>query len=169
MNSERRNHPQRTSKCCNSETTHFHHSRAVNGPPGSLRPTDVCSFSCSRRRTARRQHRAAACRAGLQNGTSWPRSPAAEMHWSREVVAGRAAEGSGGTKEPVSALRRLANVATGTDPRNPGFHRFVLAERLDEVLLAANRRLGPMSDERYRLQRVRDEENRRVGRSPDPT
>jgi exonuclease SbcC len=61
-----------------------------------------------------------------------------------------------------AALRRLANVATGIEPRNPGFHRFVLAERLDEVLLAANRRFGPMSDERYRLQRVRDEENRRV-------
>lgn len=74
-----------------------------------------------------------------------------------------------GRESRSAALRRLANVATGSEPRNPGFHRFVLAERLDEVLLAANRRLGPMSDERYRLQRVRDEENRRVGRSPDPT
>ncbi|MGA7742976.1 MAG: SMC family ATPase [Polyangia bacterium] len=67
-----------------------------------------------------------------------------------------------GRESRSTALRRLANVATGSEPRNPGFHRFVLAERLDEVLLAANRRLGPMSDERYRLQRVRDEENRRV-------
>jgi exonuclease SbcC len=67
-----------------------------------------------------------------------------------------------GRESRSAALRRLANVATGSEPRNPGFHRFVLAERLDEVLLAANRRLGPMSDERYRLQRVRDEENRRI-------
>lgn len=61
-----------------------------------------------------------------------------------------------------TVLRRLADTATGVKPKNPGFHRFVLAERLDEVLLAANRRLGPMSGERYRLERVRDEENRLV-------
>jgi exonuclease SbcC len=59
-------------------------------------------------------------------------------------------------------LRRRSQVATGAEPRNPGFHRFVLAERLDEVLLAGNRRLGPMSNGRYLLQRVREEENQRV-------
>lgn len=62
----------------------------------------------------------------------------------------------------AATLRRLANVATGAEPRNPGFHRFVLAERLDEVLLAANRRLSPMSNGRYVVQRVREEENQRV-------
>lgn len=60
------------------------------------------------------------------------------------------------------ALQRLARAATGSEPRNPGFHRFVLAERLDEVLLAANRRLGPMSHDRYVLGRVRTEEDQRV-------
>jgi exonuclease SbcC len=67
-----------------------------------------------------------------------------------------------GRESRAGMLRRLANVANGTEPRNPGFHRFVLAERLDEVLLAANRRLGPMSGERYRLQRVQTEESLRV-------
>ena len=67
-----------------------------------------------------------------------------------------------GRESRAATLRRLANVATGAEPRNPGFHRFVLAERLDEVLLAANRRLGPMSNGRYVLQRVREEENQRV-------
>ena len=67
-----------------------------------------------------------------------------------------------GRESRAATLRRLANVATGAEPRNPGFHRFVLAERLEEVLLAANRRLGPMSNGRYVLQRVREEENQRV-------
>ena len=67
-----------------------------------------------------------------------------------------------GREGRAATLRRLADVATGAAPRNPGFHRFVLAERLDEVLLAANRRLGPMSESRYRLQRVLEEENQRI-------
>jgi exonuclease SbcC len=67
-----------------------------------------------------------------------------------------------GRESRAATLRRLADVATGAVPRNPGFHRFVLAERLDEVLLAANRRLGPMSESRYRLQRVLEEENQRI-------
>jgi exonuclease SbcC len=67
-----------------------------------------------------------------------------------------------GREGRFGALKRLASAANGTAPRNPGFHRFVLAERLDEVLLAANRRLGPMSNDRYVLRRVRIEEDQRM-------
>jgi exonuclease SbcC len=62
----------------------------------------------------------------------------------------------------ATALRLLADAASGQRPRNPGFHRFVLASKLEDVLAAANRRLAAMSGDRYRLLRVTQEENQKV-------
>jgi exonuclease SbcC len=58
-------------------------------------------------------------------------------------------------------VQRLADLASGRSPANPGFHRFVLGYRLDEVLLHANGRLATMSGGRYRLQRPTEARGKR--------
>ena len=54
------------------------------------------------------------------------------------------------------ALSTLSELASGKNPHNPGFHRFVLGTLLDQVLQAANNRLMSMTANRYRLERVRE-------------
>lgn len=51
-------------------------------------------------------------------------------------------------------LRLLADVARGKNERHISFHRYMLAQRLDEVLHNATQRLQTMSDGRYSLQRL---------------
>ncbi|MCX7718830.1 MAG: hypothetical protein N2111_10585, partial [Candidatus Sumerlaeaceae bacterium] len=58
-------------------------------------------------------------------------------------------------------VQRLADLASGRAPANPGFHRFVLGYRLDEVLMHANGRLATMSGGRYRLQRKTEARGKR--------
>ena len=55
-------------------------------------------------------------------------------------------------------VERLSNYANGKVAGRPSLHRFVLATRLDEVLMAANNRLAAMSNDRYRLDRMVVEE-----------
>jgi exonuclease SbcC len=55
----------------------------------------------------------------------------------------------------------IADVATGDNPRRLSFERYVLAALLDEVIAAANQRLGLMSGHRYLLRRHEDVEDRR--------
>ena len=56
---------------------------------------------------------------------------------------------------------RIAEVANGTNREGITFQRFVLAALLDDVLLAASKRLHIMSNGRYQLQRVRERTDRR--------
>ena len=60
-----------------------------------------------------------------------------------------------------SIIARLSEVASGSNPYNISFERFVLASLLDEVLIAASRRLRIMSKGRFDLQRLRDIRDKR--------
>ncbi len=57
---------------------------------------------------------------------------------------------------------RIAEVANGNNPQGITFQRFVLAALLDDVLLAASRRLQIMSNRRYTLQRRSERSDRRT-------
>ncbi|MDQ7785329.1 MAG: SbcC/MukB-like Walker B domain-containing protein, partial [Desulfomonilaceae bacterium] len=57
---------------------------------------------------------------------------------------------------------RIAEVASGNNPQGIAFQRFVLAALLDDVLLAASKRLQIMSNRRYALQRRADRSDRRT-------
>ena len=59
-------------------------------------------------------------------------------------------------------IGRLAEVASGKNPRRISFQRFVQAIHLDRVLQKANQRLRAMTGGRYILQRAEEEENRQV-------
>jgi exonuclease SbcC len=72
------------------------------------------------------------------------------------------AKGMAAREREHQRLQRLADLATGRAPANPGFHRFVLGYRLDEVLMHANRRLVTMSGDRYRLRRITEAEGVRA-------
>jgi DNA repair protein SbcC/Rad50 len=56
---------------------------------------------------------------------------------------------------------RIAEVANGGNSEGITFQRFVLAALLDDVLLAASKRLHIMSNGRFQLQRVRERSDRR--------
>ena len=51
-------------------------------------------------------------------------------------------------------IGRLADVASGANPRHLSFQRYVLGAFLDDVLVAASHRLQVMSNGRYRLERT---------------
>ena len=51
-------------------------------------------------------------------------------------------------------IGRLADVASGANPRHVSFQRYVLGAFLDDVLVAASHRLQVMSNGRYRLERT---------------
>ena len=61
---------------------------------------------------------------------------------------------SGDTEAKLGTAGRLADVAGGNNPWRMTFERYVQAALLDEVLQAANTRLGPMTHQRYQLQRA---------------
>ncbi len=61
-----------------------------------------------------------------------------------------------------SVYGRIAEVANGNNPQGITFQRFVLAALLDDVLLAASRRLQIMSNRRYTLQRRAERSDRRT-------
>jgi exonuclease SbcC len=57
-------------------------------------------------------------------------------------------------KKEYGIVRRLANVASGKNKLKMPFQRFVLAAKMEEVLLNASRRLLKMSRGRYLLKRA---------------
>lgn len=58
-------------------------------------------------------------------------------------------------------MLRMERVARGENERHTSLSNWVLLRRFDEVLGAANRRLGTMSDGRYELVRTEDRESGR--------
>jgi DNA repair protein SbcC/Rad50 len=65
--------------------------------------------------------------------------------------------------EAVYAVKgRISEVANGSNRDGITFQRFVLAALLDDVLLAASKRLSIMSNGRFRLQRVQERTDRRA-------
>lgn len=67
-------------------------------------------------------------------------------------------------EEEYAVMGRLARVAGGTNSLNLTLERYVLAALLDDVLLAASRRLAGMSQGRYELRRAdRLADGRRAG------
>jgi len=64
-------------------------------------------------------------------------------------------------RSQYTLVGRLAEMAVGKGPKRITFERFVQAEILDTVLVAANQRFHTMSNGRYRLQRVRESEDKR--------
>ncbi|MFA4966478.1 MAG: SMC family ATPase, partial [Thermoleophilia bacterium] len=69
-----------------------------------------------------------------------------------------AADALGGRYE---VLGRLADVASGGNPRHLSFQSYVLGAFLDDVLVAASHRLQLMSKGRYRLERTERRSGRR--------
>ena len=63
--------------------------------------------------------------------------------------------------EEASPVLRMERVARGENERHTSLSNWVLLRRFDEVLGAANRRLGTMSDGRYELVRTEDRESGR--------
>ncbi len=62
---------------------------------------------------------------------------------------------------------RISEVANGMNREGITFQRFVLAALLDDVLLAASKRLHIMSNGRFRLQRIRARTDRRAAAGLD--
>lgn len=120
-------------------------------------------------RLAAHAEEASAARADLQR--------AAGAEGSARHVAGQCADALGSLTAEIAEFREatreaapilhMAAVATGENTRNTTLASYVLLRRFDEVLAAANRRLGTMSDGRYELVRSEDREagtrNRRQG------
>jgi exonuclease SbcC len=84
---------------------------------------------------------------------------------ARETRA--AAEALTKAKREAAALIRVANLANAGDAnlRNVDLPTYVLIRRFEEVIDAANSRLGPMSDGRYRLERSETKEATRSRRT----
>ena len=65
-------------------------------------------------------------------------------------------------EEQYGVLGTLANTADGQNSLRVSLQRFVLATRLDDVLIAASQRLAMMTKGRYRIQRNTTADDRRA-------
>lgn len=77
---------------------------------------------------------------------------------------GQAVGAAEATASDAAAVIRMADIADGTSPANLKhltLGTYVLMRRFEDVVVAANARLGPMSDGRYQL-RATDEKERTV-------
>jgi exonuclease SbcC len=105
----------------------------------------------------------AAADAALRAHTAQVGSTQAELAATERVTTELAgiSERFGSAETELSTAGRLADVATGANPWRMTFERYVQAALLDEVLQAANLRLGPMTHQRYQLRRAEGAGDRR--------
>jgi len=105
--------------------------------------------------------------AALEASETSKREARAQAEEGRATLAAALATGRGTEKalaktgkaleqvrEAFAVIGRLSDVANGQNPYRLSFQRFVLTALLDDVLVAASRRLLRMSKGRYRLERV---------------
>lgn len=112
-------------------------------------------------RTACEQATAADQVAAAAAGTALARS--VKVQSCRDALA-RAVDAAEAVASDAAAVIRLADIADGTSPANLKhltLGTYVLMRRFEDVVVAANARLGPMSDGRYQL-RATDEKERAV-------
>jgi len=105
----------------------------------------------------------AAADGALSAHTAQVGSTQAELAATDRVITELAAISKrfGSAEMELSTVGRLADVATGANPWRMTFERYVQAALLDEVLQAANLRLGPMTHQRYQLRRAESAGDRR--------
>ena len=68
----------------------------------------------------------------------------------------------GARDDEYRLIGRLAEVATGENPRRLSFQRYMLGACLDDVLVVASQRLSRMTDGRYTLERAQQGDRRRA-------